>query len=188
MAAAVALSFCFDDPAAPTTNSAPNALISRRAQRVVLALGPWVTSVAIVILGAMNVRSPMPGSLTTTTPFARLVLEAATMAVVGLAIAAYIAKRWDEQPGRIAAPALIGLYALSWALPYPLRPWSVPGLSGWETSLVWWWVTVGVGMAVAALFSWDAREQTWRRVLRPSRTRGAARHRESQATSTPESG
>lgn len=173
LVAAVAMSFSFDDAASPTNEPSPVPLRVRRMQRAVLALGPWIASVAVVVGGAMCVRSTMPGTSTTgMSPFYRLMLEAATIAALGLATAAFASKHWDEQPGRIAAPTLVGLYALSWALPHPFRPWSVPNLPGWEESLVWWWIALALGLCVGVVASWDSRSRTPGTALRGLTHRG----------------
>jgi hypothetical protein len=90
-------------------------------------------------------------------PIGRLLLEASTLATWGLAIAAVISKRWDEEPGKLASAGLLTLYAVSWAIPEQWKPWANPNDPRWETALPWWWVALVIGLLVVVAFSWDSR-------------------------------
>ncbi|MGI8518666.1 MAG: hypothetical protein ACR2ME_10090 [Acidimicrobiia bacterium] len=90
-------------------------------------------------------------------PIGRLLLEAATIAIWGLAIASVIAKRWDPEPGRFAAPGLLVLYAASWLVPEQWRPWCLPIDARWTSGHPLWWAALLPALVVAVTSSWDAR-------------------------------
>jgi hypothetical protein len=75
-----------------------------------------------------------------------------------LAIASFVAKRWDDEPGKIASAALLALYAGSWMVPERWKPWADPSDSRWTTALPWWWLALVVGVLVMLAFSWDSRQ------------------------------
>jgi hypothetical protein len=110
-------------------------------------------------------------------PIGRLLLEAATMGVWGLAFASVIARRWEDEPGRIASAALLGLYGLSWMIPERWKPWSDPSDLRWKAVLPWWWVTFAVAVVVAVVSSWDSRSRPspLRRWKRPNLIRTASK-------------
>ena len=105
-----------------------------------------------------------------------------------LAIASLIAKRWDDEPGKIASAALLALYAGSWMVPERWKPWADPTESRWTTALPWWWLAFAVGVLVMLTSGWDSRRN---RLVRP-RTglpdhEASNRHRQSGERSTPAS-
>jgi hypothetical protein len=146
LVAALALCFALDDPAAPTSDPVPARLITRRLIRVGLSLVPWVMMVVVLLLDAGSAGQE-----------GRLVLEAATLAGWGLAMAAVIARRWDPSPGWRAATALLAAYAVSWAIPESHRPWALPGDIRWAGLLPWWWWSLALGAVVFVAASWDTR-------------------------------
>ena len=173
LVAGLGLSFAFDDPVAPTTDPMPSSLRRRRSLRMVLGLVPWVTGVVILFwAGSQGGIDPVwRTSLQperSELPIGRLILESATMACFGLAIAAVITKRWDDEPGKIASASLLGLYAVSWMVPERWKPWSDPTDLRWGTVLPWWWVALCAAVVVAVVSSWDSRSRPsllrrWRR-------------------------
>lgn len=160
LVAALGISFVFDDPASETTDPTPSPLRTRRGWRTLLGTLPWATLVAATLLTAgqgldlVFIHSP---AVENPLPVGRLLLEAATMAAWGLAIAAVIAKRWDDEPGKFASAALLALYAASWMIPDQWKPWTTPPEQRWETALPYWWIAFALGIAIAMAFSWDAR-------------------------------
>lgn len=160
LVAALGLSFVFDDPASATTDPTPSPLRTRRSLRTLLGSIPWAALVAATILTAghgldpvLILNSEVPNPL----PVGRVLLEATTMASWGLAIAAVIAKRWDNEPGKFASAALLALYAASWMIPDQWKPWASPPEPRWETALPYWWIALALGVGLAMAFSWDAR-------------------------------
>jgi hypothetical protein len=172
---ALGVSFAFDDPAAPTTDPVPSPLGLRRVLRLVVSVIPWMIGVAL-LLWAGSQGGLDPAWLTSfeperaELPLGRLLLEAATMACWGLAIASVIARRWEDEPGQIASAALLGIYALSWMTPERWKPWSDPSDLRWPAVLPWWWLAFGVAVAIGVVTSWDTRVGS-----NPLRLRG--RHR-----------
>ena len=164
--AAIGLTFVFDDPAAETTDAIPSPLRLRRVLRVLLALIPWLALVLGVIWAAAQ---PGPegdlvgySEVELVRPHAgRLLLEAATLGAWGLAIAALVASRWDREPGKIAAPALLAIFAASWVIPQPWSPWALPPGVHWEATRTWWWGALALGLALASAWSWDTRHRAW---------------------------
>ena len=160
LVAALGICFAFDDPAAPTTDPVPSPLPKRRGIRVVLGLLPWSLAVAaLLMVGASGMEvhfelpaDPQPHHF----PLGRLLLEGTTLAAAGLAIAAVIAKFWDDEPGKLAAPILVVLYAASW-VPDQYRPWVLPSDLGWTTTRPWLWATLLLGALITVVFSWDSR-------------------------------
>lgn len=90
-------------------------------------------------------------------PVGRLLLESGTMASWGLAISAVVAKRWDDEPGKIASASLLAFYAVSWAIPERWNPWAIPSDSRWLTGHPWWWLALSAGVVIAVAASWDSR-------------------------------
>ncbi len=154
LVAALGLTFGFDDPAATTTDSVPSPLRVRRSLRALLYLIPWALLVA-GFLWATAFDAPDRVSV----PLGRLLLEAATLATWGLAIASVVAKHWDDEPGKIASPSLLVMYAASWIVPDRWKPWATPNDPRWETALPWWWVALGLAAIVAVTSSWDTRRR-----------------------------
>lgn len=160
MAIGLGLAFVFDDPAAETTDPAPVSLRLRRAIRVIVGLAVWLClAIALFVLGArgMNVVFIYDPELTAALPLGRLLLEGLTMAAFGLAIAAVISKRWDDEPGKIASAGLLVLYAASWTIPEHWKPWADPSDARWTTSHPWWWAGLAIAVLVVLTLSWDAR-------------------------------
>lgn len=164
---ALGVSFAFDDPTAPTTDAVPSSLRRRRAVRFLLSTIPWTAGIT-VLLWAGSQGGLHPVWLTSSgpdgpdLPAGRLLLEAATMASWGLAIASVIASRWDDEPGRIASAALLGIYALSWMIPERWKPWSGPSDPRWLTVLPGWWVALGAAALLGVVSSWDSRSRSTR--------------------------
>lgn len=158
--AGLGLAFVFDDPAAETTDPSPSPLRLRRAIRAVVGMLVWSILVAGLLVASAQgmdpvlVASPEHGA---ELPVGRLLLEGSTMATWGLAIASLVAKRWDDEPGKIASAALLALYAASWAVPETWKPWAHPTDTRWETALPWWGLALVVGLIAAAAFGWDSR-------------------------------
>ncbi len=106
-----------------------------------MGLLPWSLAVAgLLMVGASGMEAhfelpadPQPHHF----PVGRLLLEGTTLAVTGLAIAAVIAKFWDDEPGKLAAPTLLALYAASWALPEQWGLWARPSDLWWTTTRPW---------------------------------------------------
>lgn len=160
LVAALGLSFVYDDPASETTDPAPSSLRKRRGLRTLLGVLPWATLVTSILVVAAQGLDPvliLNAEVPNPLPVGRLLLEAATIASWGLAIAAVIAKRRDDEPGKFASAALLALYALSWMIPDQWKPWADPFESRWETALPYWWLALALGVALAVAFSWDAR-------------------------------
>lgn len=162
LSAALAVVFALDDTASPLTDPAPSPLRLRRSLRLCLMGTAWaiVTASVLIIAGS----GMEPGSW----PSARFWLEAATLAVVGVASAAAISRRGEPEPGRFAGAVLLALVGIAWFLPRPLALFMEPGDRYWETVEKWWWTILAVSAAVAVATSWDARvEHPWhRRVAR----------------------
>ncbi|MDP3984028.1 MAG: hypothetical protein Q8Q52_03360, partial [Acidimicrobiia bacterium] len=173
----VGVSFAFDDPAARLTDSTPRPLRLRRGIRVSLALtGAGVlTGLALLVASAgmdlkWTIPSPepplvedfeltdqMPEDLLAPFPGGRLALEALTMGALALASAAVIARRGEEEPGRIAAAILLGAYAVSFSIPESDRPWANPSDQRWPAVAPWWWVAAATFLLLMVSLSWDAR-------------------------------
>lgn len=160
LVAALGLSFVFDDPASETTDPTPSALRKRRGLRTLLGAVPWailVTSILVVAAQGLDPVLILNPEVANPLPVGRVVLEAGTMASWGLAIAAIIAKRWDNEPGKFASAALLALYAASWIIPDQWKPWATPSEPRWETAHPYWWIALALGVGLAMAFSWDAR-------------------------------
>lgn len=160
--AALGLSFAFDDQAAPTSDPTPSPLRLRRLVRLGWSLIPWSALLGALFWagtreGVSAVWAVSIDPQSSELPIGRLVLEAATMAAWGLAIASVVAKRRDEEPGKIASAALLALYAGSWMVPERWKPWADPTDSRWQTALPWWWVALGLGVLLIISWSWDSR-------------------------------
>jgi hypothetical protein len=173
MVIGVGLAFILDDPAAETTDPAPSPLRQRRAIRVIAGLSVWLgLATGLFLLGArdMDVVFVYDPEMDAALPVGRLLLEGVTMAACGLAIAAIISKRWDDEPGKIASASLLVLYAASWAVPERWKPWASPNDDRWTTGYPWWWAALALAALVLIAASWDARVGWSTRRL----TRGAA--------------
>jgi hypothetical protein len=92
-------------------------------------------------------------------PLGRFVLEGGTLAVVGLAIASYLAKRLDDEPGKYAAPATLVLFAGLWMIPDKWKLYAVPTDPRWNGALLWWQIALFAATAVTIWFSWDSRRR-----------------------------
>lgn len=177
LVAALGLCFAYDDPGAETTNPTPSPLRRRRAIRTWLGMGPWAVLVGTTLLVAGRGMDPtliLNDEILNPLPLGRVLLEAFTLGVWGLAIAAVISKRWDEEPGKFASAGLLALYAASWAIPEQWKPWANPDDQRWETGLPWWWVALAVGLLIVVAFSWDSRVG-WRRRLGSRRDESSRR-------------
>ena len=159
---ALGISFAFDDPTAPTTDAVPSPLRRRRALRFLLSIIPWMAGITVLLwAGSQGGLHPVwltsVEPLRAELPLGRLLLEAATMACWGLAIASLIARRWDDEPGRIASAALLAMYALSWMTPERWKPWSDPNDLRWPSVLPGWWVAFVMAVLLGVVTSWDTR-------------------------------
>lgn len=157
---AIGICFIYDDPANHVMAAVAQPLRYRRVSRTLPVAVIWTGAAAAVqwIGSAMAAGDHPP------LPADRLTLEAAAQATVGLVLAASLARRHD-QPGRLAAPALLGAFLLSWLLPSPLRPWVHPEDPLWETGYRIWWTILGIGLSVLVATSWDSRTGTHLRSL-----------------------
>lgn len=170
--ASLGLAFVFDDPAAETTDPSPSPLRLRRAIRAAMGLLVWSILVAWLLIASSQGMNPV---LITTPehghemPIGRLLLEGSTLALSGLAVAAVVAKRWDDEPGKIASAALLALYAASWTVPEHWKPWALPNDPRWETSYPWWWAAVGLAISITAVTSWDSHRGRDARILKVGR-------------------
>lgn len=160
MVVGLGAAFIFDDPAAETTDHAPSPLRERRAIRLVVGLAVWfLLAAGLLLIGArdMNVVFINDPEVEAALPVGRLFLEGMTMAAFGLAIAAVVAKRWDDEPGKIASAGLLMLYAVSWTIPERWKPWAHPSDDRWTTSHPWWWAALVIAVLVMLTLSWDTR-------------------------------
>lgn len=172
LAIVVAAGFVFDDPAKPTSDPVPSPLRFRRGIRTLYGLLMAAGLFAVVIsfasddmnLVAVASNEPIaPGvadeaaTMEPEFPWGRLALEMATMIGFTLAIAAATSRRSESEPGRIATGVMLGVYAASWMIPEPYKPWASPTDQRWATSATWWWVALGIVWTVTAVFSWDSR-------------------------------
>lgn len=160
LVAALGLCFVYDDPGAETTDPAPSPLRRRRIGRTMIGVIPWGILITTVLAFAGRGMEPtfiLSDEIPNPLSIGRVMLEASTMATWGLAIAAVISKRWDEEPGTTASAGLLALYAVSWAIPEQWKPWANPNDQRWETALPWWWVTFAIGLLIVVAFSWDSR-------------------------------
>lgn len=160
--AAIGFSFAFDDPAAATTDPTPAPLRRRRLLRLVLSLVPWSAVIAAVMWagthgGAVAIWTTSADDLEPGLPIGRLLLEGATMVTWGLAVASLIAKRWDDEPGKVASAALLAIYAGGWMVPERWKPWAHPIDPRWATALPWWWAALLLGFMVTLILSWESR-------------------------------
>ncbi|MEX0700247.1 MAG: hypothetical protein WD354_11005 [Acidimicrobiia bacterium] len=162
----VGISFAFDDAASRLTDSAPRTLRLRRAIRAGLAvLGGIAVIVPVLLLASsgmdlvwvMPVSEPLLAESPLPFPWGRLALEILTMGTVALAAAAVLARRGEEEPGRIVTGVVLATYAVTFMIPQPYRPWAYPSELGWLTKAPWWWVVTIVLLVVTAALSWDAR-------------------------------
>lgn len=167
LAIVIAASFAFDDPAAPITDPAPISLRWRRLIRAttsVILAGVLISAVMLLAATDMDLVLAVPAgesadgsSEVAQFPGGRVALEAATMIGFSFATAAFMARRGEQEPGRIAAAVLLGAYAVSWMFPDSHKPWASPSDQRWETVAAWWWLALGLTVAASAYFSWDAR-------------------------------
>lgn len=160
LVAALGLSFVYDDPGAETIDPSPSPLRRRRVGRTVIGVVPWgilVVTVLIITGRGMEPTFILSDEIPNPFPIGRVLLEASTMATWGLAIAAVISKRWDEEPGKVASAGLLALYAASWVVPEQYKPWANPNDQRWESALPWWWATFAIGLLIVVAFSWDSR-------------------------------
>lgn len=157
---AMGVAYVFDDPAKPTTDAVPSRLVRRRAVRLLLGLVPWAALVGVLLwMGSRELVVDLGFDMTETlppVPAGRVLIEAATISAVGVALAATIARWWEERPGWMASAALLALFAGSWAIPPQWTPWG----DVFGPDLVrqrWWLVALVVALAVCVAFSWDTR-------------------------------
>lgn len=157
---AMGLAYVFDDPSATTTDAAPSRLIRRRAIRLVLGLLPWGVLIGVLVWVASKELVVDWGFGMTETlppiPVRPVLIEAATMSAVGIAIAAAVARWWEERPGWMASAGLLALFALSWVVPRRWTPWA--DVFGQDmVRQRWWWIVFTLAVAAATSLSWDTR-------------------------------
>lgn len=162
VAAALGLCFAFDDPAAPTSDAVPTPLRKSRLPRLLFSLIPWSVAVGVTIWGGVQGLDPVLLAVDPTAgphlPLGRLIIEALTIAVTGLAIASIIASRWSDEPGPSASAVLLGLSVLLWAASMRWTPaWADPMDARWGVTMGYWGGTLIAASFVTALFSWDSR-------------------------------
>lgn len=166
LAIVVGISFAFDDAAARLTDSAPRTLRLRRGIRggfAVLGGIAVVMPVLLVASSGMDLVWVMPAPEPTMTerqppfPGGRLALEALTMGAVALAVASGLARRGEEEPGRVVTGIVLATYAVTFMIPEPYRPWAYPSELGWLAKASWWWVAAILLVLVTVSLSWDAR-------------------------------
>lgn len=177
LVAAMGFSFSFDDPAAPTTDPVPSPLRRRRLLRLMISLIPWTALVAVLIEAGTHGglqptllldANPSQPQL----PIGRLLLEGATMAAAGVAIASIVARRWDQEPGRIASGTLLVLYGAAWIIPERWSPFPLPNELGWTATNPWWSAALVLALTVTVIESWDTRQPAR---LRPQQERSPTR-------------
>jgi hypothetical protein len=163
LAAAIGLAFAFDDSAAPLSGALPSPLRVRRGIRLALSLVPWGLMVALTLaIGATGeeIEATLilsPDGAVAQLPAGRLLLEGAVLGTWALALAAVVSKRWDDEPGKVAAPAIAVLYGLGWAIPESHRPWALPSDPRWVSLVAWWGAALALGVVVLLAASWDTR-------------------------------
>lgn len=165
---ALGVTFTFDDSAAATTDAVPSPLMVRRLLRALVAAVPWAALVGVLILAGLQDPEPPqwePDLVYPPLPVGRFLLEAATMAAIGLALAAFLARKWSEQPGKFASASMLALFALSWAIPAPRKPWVNPYDEVWTTVQPWWWAVFALGGAATVWWSRDTRTTSLRRFV-----------------------
>jgi hypothetical protein len=108
-------------------------------------------------------------------PAGRVALETSALVLLAFATAAVLSRTTENDPGKFAAPILLGVYAVSWMIPEMSNPWPYPSDERWPTAANWWWVALGTGLTMAILFSPDSQRRAgglrWLSIERPSRER-----------------
>jgi hypothetical protein len=173
----IAVAFAFDDPAAVLADPAPNPLRWRRLIRavgavlasslltsLVLALAAADMDLVWVITGDQTIDRAEPVEPEVDAieprpefPAGRVALETATMIGFALAAAAAVARRGETEPGRVASSVVLGVYAVSWMIPDPYKPWASPGDQRWEAAADWWWAALAITTMAVVVLSWDSR-------------------------------
>lgn len=176
LVAALGICFVYDDPASETSDPTPSPLLKRRSIRTLLGITTWAGLVALTLIVAARGMDPvlvLSEEISNPFPVGRVLLEGSTMAAWGLAIAAVIAKRRDDEPGKFSSVALIAIYAISWMIPDQWKPWADPSDPRWDTALPYWWLALTLGLTVVLAFSWDSRVG-WRLRRQPTGGESAA--------------
>jgi len=199
LSVAIGVAFAFDDPAAVLSDPAPSQLILRRLIRTLsatLVASVLVLAVVFVASAGMDLVRVIPAELVTEAiqdptfddladaglpqfPGGRIALEAATVFAITLAIAAGVSRRVDPEPGRITTSVLLGVYAASWMVPDPYKPWADPSDQRWETGAGWWWAALVTFALVAIALSWDTRNASLGHVWRSPLPAISVAHRSS---------
>jgi fluoroquinolone transport system permease protein len=140
---AVGLAFALDDRSRRTVQSVPSPAWWRAAGQVSVALVPALAA-WIAALGWVSTRA---GDL----PVLALSLEAATLAAVGLALAAGLV-RWREvlDPGAVAGPVLLVSGLMVTQLPVRVAVVVGPGPS-WTAAHLRWSAVLAAAVAVVLL-------------------------------------
>jgi len=165
---ALGVAFLLDDPAARSTRTVPTSRLARHGVRVALA-GPVAGLWWALLLHVAGRRMPVPA--------AALTLEAATLLAVALAVSAVAQRRSvDGTTSVVAAPGVLLVVAVAWALPQRVELIVRPADPGWTAAHYRWVVLLGFALAA---FVWAGHEPTSGRSLGASWpvTRSAPRRR-----------
>ncbi|MGH8870878.1 MAG: hypothetical protein ACRDWS_02775 [Acidimicrobiia bacterium] len=189
LAIVIAVAFVFDDPASRLTAPAPSPLRHRRLIRAVAATIPAAALVVAVLVVASTgmdlvrvIPSEDPAPVETEAealpmtdpglapfPGGRIALETAVLMTFTLAAAAAVSRRGETEPGQITSGVLLGVYAASWMIPDPVKPWADPGDQRWDTGAPWWWVAFGLFVLAGVGMCWDRRRRSWTPTRRTKR-------------------
>ena len=173
--AALGLCFAFDDTAAPVTGTSPKPLRGRRIHRLALSTLPWALAIGLILWAATQGGldpAIIAASDQPYLPIGRLAVEAIAKAVLGLGLAAWIGSRWTDEPGNLAAVALLGLDLTLWAISLRWTPaWADPLDGRWGATLEMWGAVIAIGAIVTTYFSWDVRRSGLTPITFPHRWR-----------------
>lgn len=161
LVAAMGIAFVLDDPAAVTTAATPSRLLRRRAIRLLIGALPYALIVGVLLSAGDRelevIRHMTEPEVLPPIPSLRMALEAATLAALGVALAAMFARHRDERPGRLASVALLALFAASWTIPDRARVWIDPFSLHWVETAPWWAATLAVALLITVATSRDTR-------------------------------
>jgi hypothetical protein len=159
---ALGAAFLLDDPATRSIPTVPTSRLTRNLIRVLLAVPAMAVWWAVTLgLTREMAHHPAAGNL----PAGALTLEAATLVVAALALAATIQRRnSDGNTGVITAPAVLVLTAVIWFLPARVAIVVAPGDPHW-TAAHHRWAAVLVAALIA--FLWSSHEGVGR-PIRPA--------------------
>ena len=139
--------------------------LSGRLVSVSLAWGAVLMATGVIASHTMTpVGGVAPQVQVGEFPVGRTMLEGATLAAMGLLLAA-VASRVRGEKLVMPASAILGVLALiGFALPAEISPWQLPGQPGWITAGRTAIAVVVVCLAGTTALSWDARmmRRPWR--------------------------